>query len=39
MEFLNFESDALQFMLENFFVAIFILTDIYSIKSENKKCN
>ena len=36
MEFLKFELDGLQFMLGNFFVAIFILIDIYAMKPKNK---
>lgn len=35
MEFLNFELEGLQFMFGNFFVAIFILIDIYAMKSKN----
>ena len=36
MEFLKFELEGLQFMLGNFFVAIFILIDIYAMKPKNK---
>jgi uncharacterized sodium:solute symporter family permease YidK len=36
MEFLKFELEGLQFMFGNFFVAIFILIDIYVMKPKNQ---
>jgi hypothetical protein len=36
MEFLKFKLEGLQFMLGNFFVAIFILIDIYAMKPKNQ---